>query len=157
MVADATGMTGRGWNARRGERIIPGDVKMADIFTAFVGPASSHWHRHHEPNRQIDRRPPFPTHCRYPSQPVSQLLICGFQLSKASPHLGLLACGAEYAPAFPKAYKKMLASPKKWDRLAASWAGESAAQRALLSTTQAIDVSEGPVCSDRFLSVFADH
>ncbi|GHJ89035.1 hypothetical protein NliqN6_5437 [Naganishia liquefaciens] len=66
-------------------------------------------------------------------------------LSKASPHLGLLACGAEHAPAFPKAYKKMLASPKKWSKLAASWAGESVAQRALLSTTQAIDIISGGV------------
>lgn len=35
----------------------------------------------------------------------------------------------------------MLGNPKKWDRLAEDWAGESLAQKALLSTTQAIDVS----------------
>ncbi|KAJ9112073.1 hypothetical protein QFC22_006372 [Naganishia vaughanmartiniae] len=66
-------------------------------------------------------------------------------LSASSPHLGLLACGAEYAPKFPKQYKKLLKNPNKWDRLAALWSKESFAQRALLSTTQAIDIINGGV------------
>ncbi|KAJ9093068.1 hypothetical protein QFC21_006561 [Naganishia friedmannii] len=66
-------------------------------------------------------------------------------LSASSPHLGLLACGAEHAPKFPKQYKKLLKNPKKWDRLASLWAKESLAQKALLSTTQAIDIINGGV------------
>ncbi|KAJ9105022.1 hypothetical protein QFC19_003653 [Naganishia cerealis] len=67
------------------------------------------------------------------------------KLSAASPHLGLLACGAEHSPKFPEQYKKLLKSPKKWDQLAALWAKESWAQKALLSTTQAIDIINGGV------------
>ncbi|KAI5452936.1 hypothetical protein NCC49_006472 [Naganishia albida] len=66
-------------------------------------------------------------------------------LSAASPHLGLLACGAAHAPEFPKSYKTLLANPNKWDHLASEWAEESLAQRALLSTTQAIDIVKGGV------------
>lgn len=62
-------------------------------------------------------------------------------LTKESPHLGFLACAAEYSPKFPKSYKKLLKDPKKWDKLAGLWAKESLSQKALLSTTQAIDVS----------------
>jgi hypothetical protein len=53
----------------------------------------------------------------------------------------MLACGAQYSPEFPSAYAKLLKNPKKWDRLAELWAKESLGQKALLGTTQAIDVS----------------
>lgn len=53
----------------------------------------------------------------------------------------MLTCGAKYSPDFPKQYKKLLKDPKSWDKLASLWARESLSQKALLGTTQAIDVS----------------
>jgi hypothetical protein len=55
--------------------------------------------------------------------------------------LGYLTCAAQYSPEFPKSYAKLLKNPKKWTELAGKWALESRATRAILSTTQAVDVS----------------
>jgi Gly-Xaa carboxypeptidase len=66
-------------------------------------------------------------------------------LTSASPYLKYLTCLAEHAPDVPKAFKRDVASPKRWGGLARRLAGESAQQRAFLATTQAIDLVRGGV------------
>ncbi|BEI81672.1 hypothetical protein CcaverHIS002_0208320 [Cutaneotrichosporon cavernicola] len=66
------------------------------------------------------------------------------KLTPDSPLLQGLACVAQ-APDAPKEWKKLLKSSKGWAKLAAGFAKVGAMQRALVSTTTAVDVVRGGV------------
>lgn len=66
------------------------------------------------------------------------------RLSAASPLLQGMACLA-HGKTFPKKYAKLLKSRRGWARLARLFAGEGALQRALVTTTTAVDVVRGGV------------
>lgn len=66
------------------------------------------------------------------------------KLTERSPFLTTLACGAAYAPKFPKEWKKLLKQgPKGWEKLGRGLAGKDKMHAALLHTTQAVDVFHG--------------
>jgi Gly-Xaa carboxypeptidase len=66
------------------------------------------------------------------------------KLTPDSPLLQGVACLAQ-AKSFPKKYAKLLKSRKGWDKLAHIFAEEGVMQRALVSTTIAVDVVNGGV------------
>ncbi|KAK3675851.1 hypothetical protein LTR78_004492 [Recurvomyces mirabilis] len=73
-------------------------------------------------------------------------------IADESPMLGLMQCGAEHAPTFPKRLKKLLgkhSAPKtckaKPDELALELAKSGGAVRYLMQTSQAVDVITGGV------------
>lgn len=71
-------------------------------------------------------------------------------LTENNPYLGLLQCGAEYAPDFPKKLKKLLhkhdskrTCSKKSDPLALEAAKLGAGVRYLMQTSQSVDLIKG--------------
>lgn len=54
-------------------------------------------------------------------------------------------CAAKHAPFFPSKYGKLLRNPKKWPKLASLLAHSSISEKAMIGTTQAVDVITGGV------------
>ncbi|WVR07064.1 hypothetical protein IAU60_004103 [Kwoniella sp. DSM 27419] len=66
-------------------------------------------------------------------------------LDPAAPYLKYLNCLADYAPSFPKTFKKEIKNPRKWSKLARRLAKESRIVNSFLATSQAIDLISGGV------------
>ncbi|ORY31765.1 carboxypeptidase s precursor [Naematelia encephala] len=94
-------------------------------------------------------RPPVHSGIGIMSQVINGLETNPFEpkLTPASPILTSLMCAAKYSPDFPKSYKAMLESegPKSWPKLAKMLSEVSVGERALISTTTAVDVIRGGV------------
>ena len=67
------------------------------------------------------------------------------RLDDSNPYLGLLTCGAEHSPSFPKKLKKLLSSSSKRRKLAIEAAKASLGIRYLMTTSAAVDVIAGGV------------
>ncbi|KAI9637962.1 carboxypeptidase s precursor [Dioszegia hungarica] len=67
------------------------------------------------------------------------------KLTPESPYLTSLMCAAEHAPSFPSKYAKLLRHPRDWPKLASLLSSSSASEKAMISTTQAVDVISGGV------------
>jgi acetylornithine deacetylase/succinyl-diaminopimelate desuccinylase-like protein len=67
------------------------------------------------------------------------------QLTTRSPILTTLLCASEHAPSFPSRWARLLRRPATWAKFTKEFVAESLANKALLGTTQAVDVVQGGV------------
>jgi Gly-Xaa carboxypeptidase len=67
------------------------------------------------------------------------------QLTTKSPFLTTLLCASEHAPSFPSRWARLLRRPSTWGKFVKEFAAESLANKAILGTTQAVDVIQGGV------------
>ena len=123
-----------------GRERVPGSFNLGSYSgRPFVCPAQAYRDRDHGGY-----------HCRHREESVrsegkSPLYITDIQLTEKSPYLTSLLCASQHAPSFPSRWARLLRRPSTWPKLTKELAAKSLYNKALLGTTQAVDVIRGGV------------